>query len=103
MAAALALGAAGQDAAPERATQERALHSNAYTWLRELSDSVGPRLTGSAEDARAAEWALQRMRQIGLEHVCREPWQLRSGWQRGRATAELTAPVRLPLAVASYG
>jgi carboxypeptidase Q len=88
--AALALAAAAQS-------------THAYGWLTELTDGIGPRLTGSAQAARAAEWAAARMREMGLANVRLEPWTLRSGWERGTASAELTAPFRLSLSVASYG
>ena len=83
-----------------RAALER---SRTYSFLEELSDSIGPRLTGSAEARQAAEWALRQMRDIGLKNVHLEHWQLRRSWRRIRATAELVTPYRLPLNVVSLG
>ena len=83
-----------------RAALER---SRTYQFLEELSDRIGPRLTGSAEDRKAAEWALRQMRDIGLKNVHPEDWQLRRSWRRIRATAELVTPYRLPLNVVSLG
>src|SRR5215472_780580 len=77
--------------------------SRTYWFLEELSDSIGPRLTGSAEARQAAEWALRQMRDIGLKNVHLEHWQLQRGWRRGRATAELVSPYRLQLNVVSLG
>ena len=57
-------------------------HPTSYGFLKELSDGIGPRLTGSVGDSRAAQWALQTMRAIGLQHVHAEPWQLEQGWKR---------------------
>jgi hypothetical protein len=102
-AAVLVLGATGQSADAVHSIQDRALRSPAYSWLRELTDSIGPRLTGSGGARRAAGWAVTLMKNIGLENVHIEPWQQRSGWERGRAEAELTRPARLSLNVASYG
>lgn len=79
------------------------MQTSAYSWLRELSDSIGPRLTGSPAAARASAWAITRMKEIGLENVHVEPWTLRSGWERGHTDAELTSPAHLTLNVASYG
>ncbi|HEY1494249.1 MAG TPA: M20/M25/M40 family metallo-hydrolase [Candidatus Solibacter sp.] len=89
--------------APAQSIQDRALNTPAYSWLQELTDSIGPRLTGSPGAARAANWAITRMKEIGLENVHLEPWNLRGGWERGRAEAELTAPAHLTLNIAAYG
>jgi hypothetical protein len=78
-------------------------HPSSYGFLKELSDDIGPRLTGSAGDSRAAEWALQTMRAIGLQHVHEEPWHLEHGWKRGFARAQLASPFPLELTVSSYG
>jgi carboxypeptidase Q len=76
---------------------------SAYSFLSELSDGIGPRLTGSAEDARAGQWALDTMRAIGLQDVHAEPWQMEKGWHRGYARANLILPFPLELSVTSYG
>ena len=55
---------------------------SSFRFLEELSDRIGPRLTGSPQDARAGQWALETMRAIGLQHVHAEPWQLERGWRR---------------------
>jgi hypothetical protein len=78
-------------------------HPVAYRLLSELSDGIGPRLTGSAQDARAGEWALETMRAIGLQNVHPEPWTMERGWQRGIARAHLMIPFPLDLSVTSYG
>jgi hypothetical protein len=87
----------------ERIWQGALERSRTYRFLEELSDSIGPRLTGSAEAREAAEWALRQMGDIGLKNVHLEHWQLQRGWRRGRATAELVSPYRLPLTVVSLG
>jgi hypothetical protein len=97
LAAILAVTASGQS------IQDRALQTPAYSWLRDLTDSIGPRLTGSRGAQQASAWAIARMKEIGLEDVHLEPWTLRSGWERDRAEAELTAPARHSLNVTSYG
>jgi carboxypeptidase Q len=77
--------------------------SHAYADLEELSDTIGGRVTGSAADAIAAKWALNRMQTVGLTRPHLESWSLKRGWTRGRASAEIIAPVRRPLTVASMG
>jgi hypothetical protein len=94
---------AGQANESAHEIQERALRSPAYSWLLELTDSIGPRLTGSPSSVQAARWAAARMNEIGLENVRLEPWPLGSGWTRGTAEAELISPPRTRLNIASYG
>jgi carboxypeptidase Q len=76
---------------------------DAYKYLQELTTHFGPRLTGSSAATDASHWAMQKMREIGLENVHLEHWKLPHGWKRGYAHASLTAPVKGPLFVASLG
>jgi carboxypeptidase Q len=78
-------------------------HSRSFQYLEELSDRIGPRLTGSPQDAQAGQWALQTMRAIGLQNVHSESWQLEKGWRRHYARCRLISPFPLDLIVASYG
>ncbi|HYL98984.1 MAG TPA: hypothetical protein VEZ90_08525, partial [Blastocatellia bacterium] len=79
------------------------LDAHSYSYLRELADGIGPRLTGSPEGARAAAWASEKMQSIGLKNVHLEKWRISRGWQRSFARAELTSPIHLSLEIASYG
>jgi len=101
------IGQAGPDpdskAALEEIKAQTLSQSPAYAYVQELSDTFGPRLTGSVQAAKACEWAEQKMKGIGLKNVHLEPWHLSHGWQRGRAFAQLTAPFRLDLNITSYG
>ena len=40
-----------------------------------LTDVYGPRLTGSPNHKAAAEWAIKRMTEWGLENGRLEPWE----------------------------
>jgi hypothetical protein len=81
-----------------------ALHnSHSFSYLEELSNGIGPRLTGSPQAAQATSWAQAKMKSIGLKNVHLETWQLPRGWRRGIAQAQLIAPFELPLNIASYG
>jgi carboxypeptidase Q len=75
----------------------------AYRILQQLSDGIGPRLTGSPQESRAGQWALRTMRAIGLQNVHSESWQLEAGWKRGYARAELVEPFLQELAIVSHG
>jgi carboxypeptidase Q len=79
------------------------LETDDYDYLRELSDEIGARVTGSPEAAKAITWAIARMKAIGLENVHTESWELFRGWARISADAELLAPVHRKLMIDSMG
>jgi Zn-dependent M28 family amino/carboxypeptidase len=80
-----------------------AMENDAYTYLEELSDDIGARVTGSPEAAKAIAWGEEKMRSIGLENVHTESWQLFRGWTRGSAEAEITSPIHRKLMVDAMG
>jgi carboxypeptidase Q len=71
-------------------------------YARELT-AIGPRVTGSAAYQRAAEWAEQQFRAVGLARVTREPFTIERGWERVSARARIGGPVERPLHVESLG
>ncbi len=77
------------------------MNSHAYDYLQELSDDVGPRLTGSPGSVRAIEWGMEKMKGIGLTNVHTEKWQLVRGWTRVTASATLLEPIRRDLHIDS--
>ena len=109
-AAALALvpvRAAAQSADAYRAAADRLIDAatrDTAAWLRiaELTDTFGPRLSGSAALERAIDWTLARMRSDGLENVRGERVMVRN-WVRGAESAELIAPRRKPLSMLGLG
>ena len=68
--------------------------------LRELTDGIGGRPTGSPANDRAVEWAVGKFRAAGLE-VKTEPANVPYLWLGGAAHAECLAPEPFPLAVAA--
>lgn len=56
--------------------------------LRELTDGIGGRPTGSAALDRAVAWGLRRFEAAGLEHVHAEPYRLPVAWLAGTESAE---------------
>ena len=48
-----------------------------------LTDVYGPRLTGSANIKRAADWSVERMKEWGLANAALEPWGGGGGGRRG--------------------
>ena len=79
------------------------MNSHAFEFLTELSDDIGARVTGSAAERKAEEWAAKKMKSIGLENVHTEKYTIWKGWTRGTAEAELLSPVRHKLHVDAMG
>src|SRR6201987_4511338 len=78
-------------------------HSEAMQNLEYISDSIGPRLTGSPQLKQANEWTAEVMKKYGLVNVHLEPWTITHSWTRGTATARIVAPAEHPLTIAAAG
>lgn len=92
-----------QPRSPAEQVRDRALaESKAHEYVRELCDSVGPRLAGTAGDGMAVAWAKAKMVAIGLSNVRTEPVAV-VHWERGRESAEVTSPAKLALALSALG
>lgn len=57
----------------EKIRESSALENKAYTLLESLTTEVGPRMAGSAGDAKAVAWAQAKFRQLGFDKVWTEP------------------------------
>ena len=59
-----------------------------------MSDVIGPRLTWSPNEARAAKWAMDEMKSWGLVNVHQEKWEVPNalGWENQRFSLMVTAP-----------
>lgn len=71
----------------------------AFATLKELTTTIGPRLTGSAQERAAHAWALARFKALGLE-TGQMRFPLAHTWTRGAAKASLQGHV---LRVAQWG
>lgn len=78
-------------------------HSEAMQNLEYLSDSIGPRLTGSSQLKQANDWTAEQMKKYGLVNVHLEPWTIAHSWTRGAANARITSPTAHPLTIAAAG
>lgn len=76
--------------------------SGAGDLVRSLSDEVGPRLAGSPGDARAVEWGLRTMRNLGFANVHPEPVRV-PHWERGVGRGEITAPFAHDVVLTALG
>src|SRR5512134_129479 len=63
----------------------------------QLTDVHGPRLTGSPQYRKAAEWARQQLETWGLANARLESWPFGRGWSFERCSAHVVAPVSFPL------
>jgi hypothetical protein len=71
--------------------------------LRELTDGIGGRVTGTPSYVNATEWAAAKFRSYGIENVRLDPFTIPAGWERGSASGRMVAPLPRPLYVASLG
>jgi carboxypeptidase Q len=75
---------------------------HAWERLAELTDTFGPRLSGSENLEQAIAWAVETMRRDGLENVRAEPVMV-PRWVRGAESVEIVSPARSPLAMLGFG
>jgi hypothetical protein len=79
----------------QRIRKEESEHSQIMKTMHMLADVYGPRLTGSPNHKRAAEWAIRQMQSWGLENAHLEPWNFgHPGWLNERLIAHIISPVK---------
>ncbi len=76
--------------------------SAAWNRLARLSDTFGPRFSGTENLERAIDWVLAEMRKDGLDNVRGEDAMV-PRWVRGRESAELVSPRRQNLPMLGLG
>jgi carboxypeptidase Q len=86
-----------------RIAGEGLLNSHAFQYLAELSDDIGSRVTASPAERKSEEWAVAKMKSIGLENVHVEKYTIWKGWTRGSADARLVSPVSRKLHIDAMG
>jgi carboxypeptidase Q len=80
------------------------LNGKAYEYDGYLADMIGPRLTGSANFMRAAQWAEQQFQALGLANVHTEEWTIAATWEPdGPAVGHIVSPVDHVLHLYSVG
>ena len=67
-----------------------------------LTTEVGQRLAGTEAEARARNWAAERLRALGFSNVRIETFDM-PVWVRGIETAEITAPFPQRLVITALG
>ena len=71
--------------------------------LRELTDAIGGRVTGSAGYERALQWGLEAFRRAKVDSVKLESYEAPARWEGLSATGAAVSPVAFPLRVVSFG
>ncbi|MGH9956658.1 MAG: M20/M25/M40 family metallo-hydrolase [Pyrinomonadaceae bacterium] len=70
-------------------------HSQILKTMHMLTDVYGPRLTGSPNHKRAAEWAIKQMQDWGFVNGHLDPWDFKHpGWLNERLTAHVVSPIK---------
>lgn len=88
----------GVDAAANAKIRDEGLNrSKAAGMFTMLVDTIGPRLAGSPEYKRSAEWAAGQLRAFGLTNVAIEPFEFGRGWALDKFTIEMAEPRYMPL------
>src|ERR1700693_5404638 len=84
--------AAAQDSQSMVATiKAEGLRSTEATVLfHTLTDTIGPRLTGSPAHVQAARWAVERLKAWGLDNPRLEPFQFGPGWSLEKLNVGVT-------------
>ena len=79
----------------ERIRKEEANNSQIMKTMHMFTDVYGPRLTGSPNHKRAAEWAVKQMTAWGLQNAHLEAWDFgHPGWLNERLTAHMISPIK---------
>jgi carboxypeptidase Q len=74
-----------------------------YENLRQLTDEIGGRQSGSPSMEKAIEWALKAFRQAGVESVRTETYTIPVNWSEGATRLEILGPVSFPVRLVSIG
>jgi len=86
------------------ALRDNALDNDHYAWdiVEGLTTEVGQRLAATEAEARARDWAVQRLTAMGFSNVHVEPFTM-PGWTRGAESAEIVSPFPQKLVIAALG
>lgn len=74
-----------------------------YENLRQLTDEIGGRQSGSPSMEKAIEWAVKAFHQAGVESVRTETYSIPVNWSEGATHLEILGPHTFPLRLVSIG
>ena len=82
----------------QRIKKEAFDHSQVMEHLFWLTDGYGPRLTGSPGLTSAANWAVKRLREFGLDNASVQSWgKFGRSWRLTRFQLHMVEPQYVPL------
>ena len=81
----------------ERIRQEGLERSQVVHAFDEFVTVIGPRLTGSPEYKRAADWSRDKLAAWGLKDARLEAWEFGRGWVLEQQVIEMVEPRYMPL------
>ena len=96
--------ALSQTVQPQVAKLRDAALKDDYAWdiVEGLTTEVGQRMAGTEAEARARDWAVKRLKAMGLANVRVEPFDM-PVWTRGRESAAILSPYPQKLAITALG
>ncbi|RMH16420.1 MAG: M20/M25/M40 family metallo-hydrolase [Acidobacteria bacterium] len=71
--------------------------SQVMATVTQLTDVIGPRLTGSPQMKEANEWTRRKLEEWGLSNAHLEPFDFGRGWSFSHASVHMVAPHQTPL------
>ena len=80
-----------------RIKEEGLTRSRVVETFNQLTNVIGPRLTGSPAFKRAVDWTTAELTRYGLSAVHQESWPFGRSWELRQLTLELVAPRYFPL------
>jgi Zn-dependent M28 family amino/carboxypeptidase len=84
--------------------RDRALDDpTAWNVVESLATEVGARPVGSPAMERAKDWAIAKLRELGLQHVRAEQFTKDNAWFRGEESAQVVAPYAHELSLLGLG
>ncbi|MFA7262644.1 MAG: M28 family peptidase [Caulobacter sp.] len=94
---------AAEPADTAAALRDRALtDTTAWTVLEDLTTGIGPRLVGSPGMARAKDWGVKTLTDMGFTNVKVEEFA-KPSWIRGAESASITGPYPFELSIIGLG
>ena len=73
-----------------------------YTFVRDLTTEVGPRLAGSDAEERARDWATRELAELGFANIRTEPFDI-PFWSRRIDEASIVSPAPQALVITALG
>ncbi|HZP18439.1 MAG TPA: M28 family peptidase, partial [Terriglobales bacterium] len=86
-----------------RIVGEAMSRGGASRFLETITDTIGGRITGSAESRATSELILNTLRQAGFSNAHFEEYDMERGWTKGAVRGEVVSPVQRALLVGTYG